>query len=160
VERLVGLVFSIPVYQSQWSSTLSSCMRLGCFLENLSTTSSKSLLWTCSIARAESLSCPIDAWDQVCKRHNEIMDVLEFGGFQTPQDPPPSYGPVHLRSHVHWSFTWSKSSKSRAWSRVLLQNRSCLGLTKFHRFFLSFLLCHPPEDMSTNCTNQCVVNLV
>ena len=82
---------NLLTYLSQWSSTLPSCMYLGCFLENLSTTSNKSIMciqWTCSIARAESLSCPIDARDQVCKRHNEICGPFGIQGvFRPPRHP-------------------------------------------------------------------------
>jgi len=40
--------------------------------------------WTCSIARAESLSCPIDVRDQVCKRQNEICGPF---GIRWSEDP-------------------------------------------------------------------------
>jgi len=63
-------------------------------------------LWACywnQLNWIESLSCP-DAWNQVCKRHNEICGPFGIGGLQTLKTPP-SYGPVlhHWRhSRRHW----------------------------------------------------------
>ena len=74
---------------------MSSCMHLGCFLENLSTTSSESSLcmFYAALPELKVLSCPTDARDQVCKRHNEICRPFGIGGgVFRPQDPPPSYG--------------------------------------------------------------------